>query len=404
MIFWTHRDHIHEPARPSGRLNHHTRTSTRRKAGDGGAPTPTTAGSYPAPCTAAAVLSPRRRSRRADLYGARNEGRVSLRRLSRPAVSSRRNALRLACHQVPQVRQHQHHETPESVRDGQLSRYRGWTAMLQPIDPTAPAAGYQGGKKLLAKRICALIERVDHAVYAEPFVGMGGVFLRRRARPAVEIVNDLSRDIATFFRVLQRHPDALCAELAFQVTSRVDFDRIKGLDPGRLTDIERAARFIYLQRAAFGGKVRGRTLGTSATGPARFDAIKMMRRLRELHARMAGVLIECLDWSDFLVRYDRPGTLFYLDPPYFGHERDYAETGFSRDDFARMAVLLGTMRGRFILSLNDTPAVRQFFAPFAIVPVPTKYTMGGMDRAKAVGEVLIGNLPEAMMKEACNAL
>lgn len=53
----------------------------------------------------------------------------------------------------------------------------------------------------------------------------------------------------------------------------------------------------------------------------------------------------CLDWEVFLGRFDRPWTLFYLDPPYWGHEKDYGKGIFSRDDFARMAEILSGIKG-----------------------------------------------------------
>ena len=78
-------------------------------------------------------------------------------------------------------------------------------SVMVPVRPVRPAAGYQGGKKNLARRICALIDRTPHDGYAEPFVGMGGIFLRRSTRPKVEAINDISADVANFFRVLQEH-------------------------------------------------------------------------------------------------------------------------------------------------------------------------------------------------------
>jgi hypothetical protein len=60
------------------------------------------------------------------------------------------------------------------------------------VNPVRPVAGYIGGKRNLAKRLTALIETIPHNCYAEPFVGMGGVFLRRRSRPPAEIINDWS--------------------------------------------------------------------------------------------------------------------------------------------------------------------------------------------------------------------
>ena len=48
------------------------------------------------------------------------------------------------------------------------------------VKPCEPAAPYFGGKRLLAKRIIAEIDKIPHHCYAEPFIGMGGVFLRRQ--------------------------------------------------------------------------------------------------------------------------------------------------------------------------------------------------------------------------------
>ena len=88
--------------------------------------------------------------------------------------------------------------------------------------------------------------------------------------------------------------------------------------------------------------------------------------LEAVHDHLASVVIERLPWQAFLARYDRPETLFYLDPPYYGNEADYGEGVFSPDDFATMAELLRGLKGRFLLSLNDVPEVRRLFAAFAI--------------------------------------
>ena len=250
---------------------------------------------------------------------------------------------------------------------------------LTAIAPTRPIAPYQGGKRMLARRLTARIDAVPHRSYLEPFVGMGGVFLRRASRPKMEVVNDLGRDVSNLFRVLQRHPDALLGELARQVTSREEFERLRAVDPEHLTDLERAARFVYLQRCAYGGKVVGRSFGVdaSAQAAAAFDARRVATSVAALHARLAGVIIERLPWAEFLPRYDRPHALFYLDPPYFGCEADYGPGLFGRDDFERLAEALGRLRGRFILSLNDRPQVRRIFARFAVEEVGVTYGIAG---------------------------
>ncbi len=257
----------------------------------------------------------------------------------------------------------------------------------------AGAAPYIGGKRNLARRIIQLIEATPHQTYAEPFVGMGGVFFRRRWAPTLEVINDVSRDVATFFRVLQRHYVPLLDMMRWQLTTRAEFERLSATEPDTLTDLERAARFYYLQRTAFGGKVEGRTFGVSPGTAARFDITRLGSQLEELHSRLAGVVIECLGYEAFLARYDRPGTLFYLDPPYFWSEDDYGRAMFSRDDFARLAELMGALKGRFILSINDRPEIRELFEPFTIAPVATTYTVHRSGNGRAAQELLISNAP-----------
>jgi DNA adenine methylase len=263
---------------------------------------------------------------------------------------------------------------------------------LQPISPVRPAAGYIGGKRNLSRRLVALIGSVPHELYAEAFVGMGGIFLRRESRPRSEVINDWSEDVATFFRILQRHYVAFMDMLRFQLTTRAGFERLMRTDPATLTDLERAARFLYLQRLAFGGKVAGRNFGVDPRSPARFDVTKLGPLLEAVHERLADVVIERLPWSDFLGRYDRSGTLFYLDPPYFGCEEDHGQGMFARSEFGRMADQLATLKGRFVLSLNDHPEVRKTFADFHLLEAETTYTVGGGEKAGRAAELIISNV------------
>src|SRR5690349_21814608 len=122
---------------------------------------------------------------------------------------------------------------------------------MRDVEPVRPLAKYIGGKRRLAQQVIAAIEKHPHQLYGEAFVGMGGVFLRRRQAPKVEVINDLNSDVATFFRILQRHYQAFMDMLKWQITSRSEFERLRLQDPGTLTDLERAARFLYLQRLAF---------------------------------------------------------------------------------------------------------------------------------------------------------
>lgn len=262
---------------------------------------------------------------------------------------------------------------------------------LVPVAPVRPLAPYIGGKRNLARRLVQRINAVPHQTYAEVFVGMGGVFLRRDRRPKGEVINDWSEDVATFFRVVQHHYVPFLDMLRFQITSRAGFEKLLAMNPASLTDMQRSARFLYLQRLAFGGKVNGRGFGVVLGSGARFDVTKIAPMIEAVHERLAGVIIERLPWQEFIARYDRPGTLFYLDPPYYGCETDYGRDMFRREEFEVMADMLRTIRGRFILSLNDHPEVRRLFDGFAIEEAKVRYQVGGMDNSKLAGEVIISN-------------
>jgi len=261
------------------------------------------------------------------------------------------------------------------------------------VDPVHPVAPYIGGKRNLAGRIVPMIDADPHTRYAEVFTGMGGIFFRRTRRPAAEFVNDWSRDVATLFRILQRHYPQFLETLRFTLTTRTEFERLVATDPDTLTDLERAARFLYLQRTSFGGKVVGQTFGVSKDRPARFNLTTLEPMLEDVHTRLAGVVIERLDFEAFIRRYDGPETLFYLDPPYWGVEDYYGKTLFVREDFERLNACLKGLRGRFILSINDTPEVRACFDGFAMKEVPVTYTASsGKGRDVKRGELLIGTV------------
>jgi len=260
---------------------------------------------------------------------------------------------------------------------------------FEPVQPVRPVAAWQGGKRKLAKRLVARINEIEHDSYVEPFVGMGGVFLRRDRRPPCEVINDWSEDVSTLFRVIQHHFVAFTEMIRFQITSRANFEKLVATDPSTLTDLQRSARFLYIQKLAFGGTVIGRNFGTSPGLAPRFDVTKVVPMIEALHERLASVTIERLPWQKLIARWDRPGTLFYLDPPYHGSERDYGDGMFGRAEFAEMAAVLANIQGKFIMSINDHPEIRELFAAFTIEEADVIYTVGGQAKAKTVRELII---------------
>jgi DNA adenine methylase len=267
---------------------------------------------------------------------------------------------------------------------------------LMHVRPISPVTGYVGGKRQLAKTLVPMLAGIEHGLYAEPFVGMGGLFFRRDRRPPVEAINDLSRDVATFFRILQRHYEPFMDMLKWRLSSRDDFERLMKMDPDAMTDLERAARFLQLQRLSFGGKVAGRTFGTAPSQPARFDTAKLGPLLEAAHQRLASVWIECLPYDAFIERYDRPQTLFFCDPPYWGSEHYYGRGMFERAEFERLAQRLKAVRGAFVMTVNDRPELREMFEWAAIRTVSLTYSVG-LQHNVAAQEIIITNRPGVLM-------
>lgn len=261
---------------------------------------------------------------------------------------------------------------------------------FEAVRAAAPVAPWMGGKKKLARTLIERIERIPHKTYIEPFVGMGGVFLRRNFRPRLEVANDFNGEIVNLFRILQRHLPQLLEIMRFQLASRKEFERLRQTDPATLTDLERAARFLYLQRLAFGGQVTG-VFGVSKSSSPKFSLARLEPLLEAAHERLDGVVFESLDWADLVERYDSPDSLFYLDPPYFGGENDYGKGMFDRSQFAIMAGVLSTIEGKFVMSINDTDEVRGWFAGFEIDQVQLTYTVGRNAGAGKVGELIVSN-------------
>lgn len=245
---------------------------------------------------------------------------------------------------------------------------------------------YIGGKSKLAKTIIEMMP--EHRAYCEVFAGAAWVFFRKD-QSKYEVINDLDGDLIRFYRVLQHHLEEFLKQYKWILSSREWFENYKKQQAaGGLTDIQRAARYYYLQRHSFAGRVRNRTFGVSANRLPSINLLRIEEELSAVHLRLVRVTIEHLPALDFIRCYDKPETLFYCDPPY--HGAPCYEHNMGLDDYQRLAVALGELEGRFILSINDHPDMREVFGGFKIKPVTLKYTTAVTKSTKAK-ELIITN-------------
>jgi DNA adenine methylase len=115
---------------------------------------------------------------------------------------------------------------------------------------------------------------------------------------------------------VQHHLEKLCACSNGALTSRQVFKWLQDTRPETLTDIQRGARFYYLQQSCFGAKLKGQSFDSATTTPPGLNLLRFEETLSAAHLGLAATFIERLDWKACIDRYDRPHTLFYLDPPY----------------------------------------------------------------------------------------
>jgi len=250
-----------------------------------------------------------------------------------------------------------------------------------------PLVPWVGGKRRLVAEILPWFEA--HTCYVEPFAGAAALFFCKTPSK-VEVLNDVNGELVNLYRVVQHHLEEFVRQFKWALTSRKVFEWAQMSRPETLTDIQRAARFFYLQKLAFGGKVEGQTFGTATTASQALNLVRIEEALSAAHLRLSQATIEHLDWADCIERYDRPHTLFYCDPPYWGTE-GYG-VGFGLEQYEHMAGLMRTIKGRMIVSVNDIPDMRKAFNGFEMRRLGIRYTVGtsGTGRAER-GELLIRN-------------
>lgn len=249
-----------------------------------------------------------------------------------------------------------------------------------------PIIPWPGGKRRLAKHILPIIDSQPHHCYVEPFAGGAAILFMREPAP-VEVINDLNGELVRLYRCVRHHLDELVRQFRWALVSREMFKWAQSERPETLTDIQRAARFFYMQKLAFGAKVSSPTFGTATTSGPRLNLLRIEEDLSAAHLRLARVTIEHLPWDECIARYDRPETLFYLDPPYW-QTTGYG-VGFDLHQHHALAAAMASIEGRAILSINDHPTMRQVYGAFRARRLKTTYKIGGNRKPKQASELLL---------------
>ncbi len=132
--------------------------------------------------------------------------------------------------------------------------------------------------------------------------------------------------------------------------------------------------------ASWGGEFHYPRFQTSINdgghGNRLFGALQTLhKRITPVYERLRTVIIENLDWQTCFDRYDRPGTVMYIDPPYPENGCNYVHNMRDRSDHEKLAHRLNHAQCRWLLSSYDTPFIRELFAEHRIIPVQSSSGM-----------------------------
>lgn len=245
--------------------------------------------------------------------------------------------------------------------------------------------GWIGGKKLLRKEIISLFPE-DCERYIEVFGGAGWVLFGKECKvKQLEVFNDVNSNLINLYRCIKYHCSELQRELAWLIDSREQFFefRVQLENKIGLTDIQRAARYLYLIKYSFGSDRR-------SFATAGKDISKTIAFLQEVRERLNRVVIENKDFENLIQVYDRPKALFYLDPPYVGTEKVY-DGQFTKKDHIRLRDTLSKIKGKFILSYNDCDFIRELYSEFKIEATVRNNNMSNKKENAVFREVIITN-------------
>jgi len=215
-----------------------------------------------------------------------------------------------------------------------------------------------GGKKSLRDIIIASFPYY-YERYIEVFGGAGWILFHKSPGNDFEVFNDFNGLLVNLYRCVRDRPGELIEKLRFVLNAREDFEQIKKAlsRDSPVDNVSKAALFYQLIRYSYAS-------GLTSFASQPHDMWANFPPIEQAHRRLAKVVIENKDFEKLIGQYDRPMSFFYLDPPYYQTEGYYfniGEGGFATKDHIRLRDALMSIDGKFLLSYNDHPFVREMY-------------------------------------------
>ncbi len=241
-----------------------------------------------------------------------------------------------------------------------------------------------GGKSKLRKTIIEMIP--NHTCYIELFFGAGWVYFGKEPSK-VEVINDIDKELINLFRMIKYHSPEIERQLEYEFSGRDVFEEYKHCTIEYLTEIHRAVRFLYLITQSFAGRGGVYGYGTS-TKPS--PQIFYKNVLGELKDRLRNTYVENLSFEKIIDKYDRDYSFFFCDPPYV--ETTGYDNAFGEDEHLLLRDKLRTLKGKFLLTINDHEKVREWYKDFNLKEVQVNYSVSKETKARGkYNELIITN-------------
>ena len=268
-----------------------------------------------------------------------------------------------------------------------------------------PVLKWVGGKRQLLPQIEKHVP--DYNRYFEPFIGGGAVLFELCPKSAT--INDFNPELTNLYKVIKTKHKKLIELLKIhkQNNSEEYFYEIRGLDRledyAKLSDVERAARLIYMNKVCYNGLYRVNSSGffNAPYGKYENPAIFDESNIEEVHKYLKTNDIRILT-GDFAaaVADAVPGDFIYFDPPYAplsatANFTSYSSTGFSADDQRRLKVLCDELNDKgikFLLSNSNCEFIRDLYKDYEIEMVDAKRAINCKGSGRGtIKEVLVRN-------------
>jgi DNA adenine methylase len=216
---------------------------------------------------------------------------------------------------------------------------------------------WAGSKRKLLPYLIPLWKAAKRPRYVEPFVGSGALFFS--IKPELALISDANTELILTYRTIRDAPHQVLELLQLMKRGKRRFLHFRDVDPVTLSKVERAARFVYLNRYCFNGLYRTNQAGHFNVPYAgtRTGRLPEAELLLKVSRRLKAASIHTGDFADILKRAVGPQDFVYLDPPYAVSNRrifrQYDKTSFGIDDLQRLSDLLyalDALGARFVVS------------------------------------------------------